>query len=421
MSANTPSTLSGLFKEVYRDDVMNLEPDAVKILKIVPFEEGEKQPGNKYHQPVILSNEQGFTYAAFNAGAFALNGAIALAMQDAQVSSSQILLQSQISYDAAARAETSKKAFKKATRLIVENMVESMSKRVEIACLYGATGLATCSSSANAGTTSTVITISLATWATGIWAGSEGAQLDYYSSAGVLKNSNAALVISAVNITNRTITVTGNGTDITAVDSDISSPGSGKLYWYGAYGNEMSGLDKIITNTGTLFNISAATYALWAGNTYGAGSAALTMGKLLSANSLAVQRGLNEDATVMLNPDTWTNVMSDLAALRRYDGSYSKSQLSNGTEALEFHAQNGKLNIVSHNIVKQGEAFIFPHKKAMRIGAWDISFKTPGKTEEEIFMQLQGYAGYELRNYTDQHFFMETPARCVKITGIINA
>ncbi len=418
---DTPSTLSGLFKEVYGDEVMTLVPEAAKIIKIVPFVPRDKEIGNKYHQPVILSHEQGFTYAAYNAGAFALNNSIALAMQDAQVSSSQILLRTAISYDAAARASTSKKAFVKATELIVENMVESMSKRVEIACLYGGAGLATLASSVNTDATHTVLQVTTASWATGIWAGSEGAQLDLYDLT-VQKTANAALVITAVDIANRKLTVSGHATDITAIDSDLAGSGAGvsKLFWYGAYGNEMSGLDTIITNAGTLFNISAATYALWAGNSYSAASGALTMGKLLSAVALAVQRGLNEDVTVLLNPNTWTNVMSDIAALRRLDGSYSKKKLENGSEGIEFYSVNGKLEIQSHNIVKEGEAFVFPQKKCMRIGAQEMSFKTPGR-EEEIFLQLPNNAGYELRNYTDQAIFLETPARAVKITAIVNS
>jgi hypothetical protein len=417
---NTPTTLNGFFKEVYGDDILNLVPESSKLVKIVPFVPSEKETGNKYHQPVILANEQGFTYAAYDAGAFALNEQIALAMKDAQVSPSQILLRSAISYDAAARASKSSKAFAKTMTLVVENMLESMSKRVEISCLYGGTGLGKCHASVNGGATTTVIEILSSSWATGIWAGAEGAKLDIYAAA-VKQNANAALVISAVDVATHKITVTGNGVDIGVIDAAIAgSPDTLDLFFFGAKGNEMTGLDGIITNAGSLFNIDAAVYALWKGNSYAAGGAALTMGKILSGTALGVQRGLNEDATVLLNPASWTNVMSDLAALRRLDGSYNRKKGENGMESIEFYSVNGKLEIHSHNIVKQGEAFIFPHKKTKRIGAQDISFKTPGR-EEEIFLQLANAAGYEIRNYTDQAIFLEAPARAVKITGIVNA
>lgn len=418
---DTPSTLSGLFKEVYGDDVMNLIPEAAKLIKIVPFVPEEKEIGNKYHQPVILSHEQGITYAAFNAGAFALNNSIALTMQDAQVSSSQILLRSAISYDAAARASKSKKAFQKATQLIIENMIESMSKRVEIANIYGATGLGKVASSVNTDANNTVVTLTTASWATGIWAGMENAQLDLYYSGSIVGGT-TPLIITKVDSANRALTLYSATTaNITAVDAAISAHANlCDLYFAGAYGNEMSGLDKIITNTGTLFNISASTYALWQGNTHSAGSAALTMAKVLAAVAKAVDRGLNEDCTMLLNPNSWSNVMSDLAALRRYDGSYDKSKAENGVQKVSFYSQNGKIDLVSHNIVKEGEAFIFPQKRCKRIGAQDMSFKTPGR-EDEIFLQLSGNAGFEIRNYTDQALFIETPARCVKINNIVNS
>lgn len=420
--ATTPSQLSGLFKESYGDDVKNLVPEAAKLVRLVPFVPRDKEIGNKYHQPVIVSQEHGVTYAAFDAGAFSLNAAISMQMQDAQVSSAQLLLRSALSYDAAARASNSKKAFVAATELLVENMMESITKRLEIACLYGGTGIGATSSSSNQSATTTLITFTTASWATGIWAGAENAKIQFYTAVPALVSSGADSIftVTQVNAVNRTVLVTGTATGITALDTAIAA-GTCTAYFNGAFGNEMSGLDKIMTNTGTLFNISALTYNLWASNSYSSGSAALTMGKLLNAVALAVNRGLNEDVTAMVNPRTWTNLMSDLAALRRFDGSYDRKKLESGAQAITFHGQNGMIDIVSHNCVKEGEAFVFPAKRLIRVGAWDVSFKTPGRGDEEIFTQLADNAGYELRVYTDQALFSEAPARMVKVTSIVNS
>lgn len=46
---NLVSTLSGLFKESYADKLMDLVPDGVKLLKMVPFVEASKEIGNLYH------------------------------------------------------------------------------------------------------------------------------------------------------------------------------------------------------------------------------------------------------------------------------------------------------------------------------------------------------------------------------------
>jgi hypothetical protein len=422
-----PTQLSGLFKEAYGDEIINLIPEQMKILKLVPFVESDKEEGNFYNQPVIVQQEHGFTYAAALAGAFALNNSIAMATQNAKVQGSQLALRSTLSYDAAAKASNSKKAFVKATELLVENMMESMTKRLEIMALYGqsASGIGLVASSANASATSTVFTIVLAQYAAGIWAGSVGANLDIYQTNGTTKiNSNAVLVISAVNLDNRTVTVTGNSTDITAIDSYIASnPNIAILCFTGCLGSspaDYAGIDKIVTNTGTLFNISAATYAdLWKGVSYSAGSAALTFGKVLRGLANAVARGLMEDVTLLVSPLTWSNLNDDLAALRRIPEPSTKGYVQ-GSESIKYYGQNGSIEVVPHIFLKQGEAYALPHKKMLRPGAQDVSFKTPGRPEE-LFLHVPDRAGYEIRLYTDQSIFCETPSRMVKFTNIVNS
>lgn len=416
----TPDKLNGLFKEAYGDDVYNLIPDIAKIVKLVNFVSRDKEEGNKYHQPVILTHEHGVTYAAPGAGAFSLNDHISMNMQDAQVEGSQLLLRSALSYDAAAKASNSKKAFVKATELLVENMLESITKRLEIAILYGGSGIGVAASSANVDATHTVITFSTASWASGIWSGTEQAQLQFYNiPADTLVSSGAdsIFVIDAVDTNARTITVSGTAAGITALDAAILANNC-NTYFYNAKAKEMTGLDQIILNTGTLFNINATTWNLWKGNTYAVGGAA-TIGKVLSGVSVAVDRGLNEKVTGFFNPKTWANLNNDLAALRMLDSSYKRSKNESGQEAISYYAQNGEIECVSHNCVKEGEAFLIPMKRVKRLGAQDVSFKTPGRGDD-IFTQLQDNAGYELRVYTDQAVFLETPARAVKLTGIVN-
>lgn len=414
-----PSALDGLFKEVYGDDVISLVPESAKLVKSIPFVSSDKELGNKYHQPVVLSNEHGITYAAADAGAFSLNNSVALTMKDAQVQGSQMVLRSSMSYDAAARASNSKKAFVKGTELLVENMLETMTKRLELQMLYGGSsgGLGNCDSSANSDATTTVITLTSASWAAGIWAGAENAELDLYDGSSK-KNTNAALVVSAVDLDGKTVTVTGNATDIAAIDTFIAADGDDSAYliWRGAYGAEMSGIDKIITNTGSLFGINAGTYNLWKGNSY-AVSAALAIGKVLAGVSRAVERGLDEDIVLYLNPVVFKDLNDDLAALRRFDSSFKEEGIA-GSKSIKYYGQNGIIDIQPHNCVKQSEAFSLPVKKARRIGAIDITFKRPGGGGDQMFRELSDKAGFELRAYTDQAVFIETPARCVKFTGI---
>ena len=55
----TVGTLNGFFKETYADKLAELIPDGVKLLNKIKFMSKDKQPGNLYHQPIILGLEHG--------------------------------------------------------------------------------------------------------------------------------------------------------------------------------------------------------------------------------------------------------------------------------------------------------------------------------------------------------------------------
>jgi hypothetical protein len=415
--------LNGNYKQVYGDSIQNLIPDVAKLVKQISFVGADKREGDKYHQPVSLTHENGFTYNGTGYNAFALNDHIAMTMKDAEVQGTELLLRSAISYGAAAKAATSIGAFKKVMSIVLENMMESATKRLEVGILYGQTGIGIADSSVNVDATNTTLTLLTASWASGIWAGSEGAQLQFYllpSESLISSGADSIFTVSKVSTSARTITVTGTITGITALDSAVSSTGQASIYYRGAFGNEFAGMSKILQNTGTLFNINATSYNLWRGNTYSASGAVMNIGKVLSANALAVDRGLEEKTYMYCNPKTWANLNNDLAALRKFDGSYKKSKGDDGFESISYYAQNGEIEIVSHSCVKEGEAFMFPIKEVMRLGAQDVSFKTPGRGDE-IFTQLANNAGYELRLYTEQAIFFQTPAKGVYINNIVNS
>ena len=426
-SPTSISDLDGLFKIVYGSQIINLMPEASKLVRMIPFSQ-EERIGKRFDQPVALTYEHGYTYGAPGAGAFSLRASVSMKMQNAEVDGYQGVLRAQMDYETAAKATAGgAKAFKKATQLQVENMMESGTKRIELACLYGQSGLGQVTSSVNTDATTTVLQLSTATWATGIWSGMENCPLNFWTAANALVSSgaDAIFIIESVDVANRKITVTGTATGITALD--IAAAGAGPLDIYfdtarsGASAwNEMVGINKIITNTGTLFNIDAGTYNLWGGNIYSNAGAALTLGKIISAIALPVGRGLNEKVVIFLNDRTWANVASDQAALRKYDASYSAEEIKNGARAIRFYSQNGEIELQPYNCIKEGEAFAIPTKRFKRIGAQDISFNSLG-VEGRIFRELTDNAGFEYRLYTDQSIFCETPAKCLKITNIVNS
>jgi hypothetical protein len=412
----TQTTLTGLFKDVYEDKIVNLVPESSVLQKKVKFVENDKREGRLLHQPVLLALPTGMT---FGVGAVALNNPIASTMGDAQIAGAGMTLADRITYDVAAKAASGgTRAFVEATELIVDALTQSMSKFIEIELMWGSSAQGTLGQTlvhTGAGTVAS-LTIDLAEWSAGIWSGMENINIDVYN-AGVLVNTNAAITVTSVAVATRVITVSGNATDITAINGLNGT--ELQLFPYLAFGQEMQGFYNILSNTGTLFNINAATYALWQSNTYSALSTALNFGKVQSAVAQATARGLMEDVTVFVNPTTYSNLITSQAGARRYDSSYKKAELENGTESLCFYGPNGKIEIVSHIFMKQGYAFILPLKRCQRTGATDLTFTLPGMPGE-FFLQLPGFTAYELRCYTLQAAFLNSPAKAVLITTIVN-
>lgn len=415
----TQTTLTGLFKDVYEDKIVNLVPESSVIQKRVKFVENDKREGRMLHQPVLLSLPSGLT---FGVGAVALNNPIASTMGDAQIQGAGMTLADRITYDVAAKAASGGvRAFVEATELIVDALTQSMSKFIEIEQMWGNSTLGTLgqATTATAGTATTcTITVDTAEWATGIWSGLENMAIDLYTTSGTVKvNTNAALLVTSVTPSTRVIGLSGNAADITAVVANTGT--AQQIYPYLAVGNEMNGFYVILTNSGTLFNISASTYALWNANTYDVGSTALNFGKIQSAVALATARGLIEDVAVFINPTTYANVVTSQAGARRYDSSYKNKEAENGMQSLMFWGPNGKIELIPHIFMKQGYGFVLPLKRCQRTGATDLTFTLPGMPGE-FFLQLPGYTAYELRCYTLQAAFLQTPAKGVLIKNIVN-
>lgn len=431
--SQTTGTLNALYKVAYAKGVEDLIPPTGKLSQMIPFVASELQNGKQYEQPVILSAEAGFTYSLDTQAAYALNDSIGMDMQSAIVPGADLVLDSTVGYNQAARASHSATAFKSVMSTKFENMLKSSEKRLEIAMLYGNQGIGTAAlQDVGTPTTSLTFIVDEATWATGVWAGSENAQICFATTANnTAVDSLRSYEITAVNVDTRAVTVAagvqGTPGSISALETAIEANAL-TIYWYGTVSGststfafaDMVGLRKIITNTGTLFGISATTYNLWRGNSVTV-TGQLTMAKVLSAVSRAVQRGLDTDAVVLVNPATWADLASNLAALRRFDGSYSRKKASNGSEELEYLSQNGTLKIVSYNLVRQGDCFIFPLDKVIRIGARPLGLNDPTRPAEEIFFTIPGKAGVGLRAYTNQQIFVEAPAQCVYISGIVNS
>src|SRR6266850_3758217 len=164
--ANQYKDMNALFKEVYADKVKELIPDGVKLLNLIDFMAKDKQPGNFYHQPVVLGLEHGITFASSDEDAFNLRPAVSGVIKDATIKGNAAVLRGLIGINAVSRSQGSKQAFMDATKYVVGNMLRSMTKKIEAEMFYGQMGYGIVSAVAG-----TLITVQTSDWAPGLWAG----------------------------------------------------------------------------------------------------------------------------------------------------------------------------------------------------------------------------------------------------------
>jgi len=411
---NSVNTLVGNFKEIYGTDIKDLAPNTLKLTRRIGYEYAEAL-GNKYHQPVDLSMEHGVTYAAAGAANITLLDPVAGQMEDAQVNGAQVFARSRVDYESIYKAnQAGKKAFAQATQHIVKRLTRAASKRLEISTLHGRRGIGTLGTVTGSGTTRTWV-ISAASWAAGIWGGSKNMTLDVFAAnyTGTKVNANAKVVVTAVDIATRTITVSGNATDLTAIVAgmqifpETASPT-----------NEFAGIDAIVRNTGTLFNIDAAAYELWKGHVVGS-VGRISMSSVLQGVARAVEMGLEDDVLCVVSPKAFEVLNDDVAALRRYDDSYEVKEGVNGVENIRYHGQSGTVEIMPHLFQKDGQAHIIPPSQWKRIGATDLTFITRGANgEEKLILELPNSPSSEMRCYFNGAYFCEAPAHSVVLDGI---
>lgn len=428
----TLSSLNGNFKNVYGEKIKDLVPESDILYRNdrIKFVSKKGREGIQFNQPVLLSLPSSATWGLNGP---TLNTPIAMQMGNATVTGSAITMRDVLSYDSAARAASSEAAFEGTVGLVLRTLFKAHGKFAEIDLLYGngtvTSGISLAQSAtstqAGGGGTNVTVTVSYGTWAPAIFSGFQNAMLDAYQ-AGSKLNTNAGLQIVSINVVpasssvGGTITLTGNASDLNALQA-ASGGVVVDYYWYSAYGNNMAGISAILQNTGSLFGINAASYDLWQANSFDCASTQLTFSKLQQGVALGVSRGLDESVLSLVSPVTFSDLVNEQAGARRYDSSYSAKKNENGSEALTYWGPSGKIEVVPHMFVHQGEAFVVPPAELVKVGPLDhISPTLPG-IDGDIFFQSPTQASYEVRLFSDFALLNNMPAKSTYVKSIVNS
>lgn len=404
---NTQST-ADMYKEVYAEGgPENVVPNSSILRRLIPF--ASDLTGDSWHQAVNLTLEHGFTYNGSGGGVATLNSPINATVKDANSTGFEVVGRARVAYAAASRAASSKQAFTKLWDQMLMNLKLGHEKRAELTLLRGRKGLGKVS-----GNSSGVLTITDDSWSPTTWAGMEGAVLEAFTTdAASATQHNGDLVISAVDFVSKTITVTGTSSSV-AQNDILFFKGAKTVNGY----NEGAGIVAIAANSGSLFGIDAASYALWAGNS-SASFGTPSMGRFLSAITSAVDKGLEEKVILLVCPRTWELLNADLAANRMFDGSYSKEKAENGAQKISYYGQAGEIEVRSHPYLQRGESVAFPISPYKRIGSADVGMGVPGLPgSREIFFHDVTTNAMEARTFSDMSLFCNRPSTSLYVSGI---
>lgn len=422
-----------LFKTVY-GKMYNLTDDKYMISKEIPWEAGN-QVGDSFVEAFVLSSEAGITIAGQGQDAFQINPAIPGAVKQSSIKPYQTVMSSILPFAFMSRAaKGGEEAFFNSTKYLMKNHLQSHGRLKEILRIYGqaaaklgyvsyapsGTVYRGATYSGNGNVILTKADGSTITFTAGVNTTSKAILMAPGSYAAGIFTGMSKIVIKQIDSTGAVVaqgTLIGNDADLGIIYVDftpVAASGltSHRICFDGMEtDSEMVGINKIISNTGTLFGINAATYELFQGNIVNVNAKRFNLKAVELGVMAAVNKGgLEEPLDILVSPRVFAYMVSDEAAFRNYDASYKSKSANNGFETIEFFAANGVNRIRPYRYIKEGEAYGMKFSDWARSGSAEVSFSIPGMNQEVIF-PLENQAGYVVRSYSDEFIVCRAPAQ----------
>lgn len=429
MAAASSASTGAMLKEIYGPLADPLAPED-SFARDIKFQTGKKI-GRVYYWPVRLGLELGASFSLTH-NAYALGDAVDGIYQDATASGAEITVRSQISYGQMSTLSESKgdsaKAYDQGVAVKILGMTQGHELFREMQMWYGSGAgtaavanigvIAATGTDDSPATDQVYITITRASFIPGFWQNFQNGMLDIYNGTTLIGSAARYFSVVGVDIQKCRLTLSGSSADITAIAGNV---GAGfTLHFHGSVGASMLGVQPILENATTVFGIDAAVYPQWKGITYAVGGT-LTFDKVVEALSVAADNGLKSGGNLYLNNRTWTDLLTDEVALRRYFGDEMGSKARPGFKELEFITNCGVTKIKPYQYMKQGIAAFVPTNEWHRIGSSDITATLPGNPDEFFFLQLPSNNGAELRTYSDQCIIPDFVFHTILFSGLENS
>lgn len=187
--------------------------------------------------------------------------------------------------------------------------------------------------------------------------------------------------------------------------------------------NEFAGFGVMASNTGTLFNINAATYSMWRGNLNSTGGV-VKLPEIIRAAARSINAGAKGKRMRAVVPtELFAQLGNDEAALRRYSGREATGV--GGMQNIECYLPlGGVLEVMGHPLQKAGEVLIYPPEGTMRVGSMDVDFVAgEGRTgvtrnAEKLMLEVADLPAREVRTYANFAAYAECPKHMTLMTGV---
>ncbi|MBL0304423.1 MAG: hypothetical protein IPQ23_22480 [Cytophagaceae bacterium] len=458
-----------------------LEPfkQVTPILDAAKFSEGKEQ-GGTFHWPMRGTVESGTTFAAARAtpgeSGTAYVGARSGQAPDWQVEAPQIHGRSRVTYEALARSMDSvdanapdkKKAVRDASSFVIEGLMSGTVKKAEALMLHGRRGLGQFEAYSSVVAASTVagnelanpfdanaagyiidVQISAATWAEAIFIQSEGGTFDLWSNASglpsaKLNTASNTVLTSGTNQTGCVLTCINpptpqSGLSATATrvlrlfhssgtlggagvgvigGATFNSLASGHIvYESGGTATEYVSLTSMARNTGTLLGVSGVTYSIAKGN-FEDSVGNLKLGDLIRKLSRPINKGAaGKRIRAVVPTELFAQFANDESTLRRYP--VATPDAKNGFESIEMYLPHGSvLEILGHNLQKEGEVLCYPTDEVIRVGAQDFELIKRGRDKNAFILEVAQSPTSEARAYGQFAPLAQAPSHMLHLSGV---
>jgi hypothetical protein len=386
------------------------------------FVSKEERPGKRFEFPIKVSHEHGVTYDVTDT-AFALSQAIDAVLKTAVVDGATIMVVANIAYTIMARGKNGKGSGNKGGAFFdpfdfkVECTMTSGELRRELAVVYGP-GTATAAVS-NIGATAAaaisgadltagqVVRLTTASWSAGIYINLLNAKVDIYQSdSTTIRESDVK--VTAVNPTNCRITLQKDGSTASVGSGDV-------ILLAGSKGRSCIGVQGILENATTIFEIDAATYPMWRSLSFPVGGA-LSRVKIGQMAARIHPTGLRTGGKLFTGAPAFQDLTEETSLLQQYVENTAKLK-KQGASNLVYTTSIGDINVAMYAYMKQGIAMFIAKDVLKRVGTTDLTFSMEG-TNDWFYSELPNNAGCQIRLFANMAPILEIPWFCAILTGI---